>query len=145
MRFDPTMKGIVRQRRSFDWSRDGWWIVVSIVLLVFLSFFLRWSSNVMEKGATWDERYILVPIMDLVNEGWSVETAIDFQEAKGPAMIWPYALWAEVFGDSLNTLRLLSLICLLLTSLPLMWLALRCGLSPPALPLVSLGLFLLPF
>ncbi|MDG2094403.1 MAG: hypothetical protein P8J89_03950 [Phycisphaerales bacterium] len=139
------MKGIVAPKRSFDWSRDGWWVLVSIALLVVLSFFFRWSSSVMEKGPTWDERYILVPIIDLVQQGWSVETAIDFQEAKGPAMIWPYAIWAEVFGDSINTLRLLSLICLLLTCLPLMWLALRCGLSPPALPLVSLGLFLLPF
>ena len=99
----------------------------------------------MDKGPTWDERYILVPITDLVQKGWSVETAIDFQEAKGPAMIWPYALWGEAFGDSVNTLRLLSLICFILTLLPLMWLALRCGLPPPSLPLIALGLFLLPF
>ena len=44
MRFDPTMKSSCALERSFDWSRDGWWIVVSIVCL-FLSFFLRWSST----------------------------------------------------------------------------------------------------
>ena len=85
MRFDPTMKGIVRQRRSFDWSRDGWWIG-SIVLLVFLSFFLRWSSMHGEgppgtSGTFSCQSWISLRMV--------VETAIDFQEAKGPAMIWP--------------------------------------------------------
>lgn len=144
MRFDPLLKSRDRSR-PFDWRRDGWWVLSSVLLIVLLSFFFRWSSTIMDKGPTWDERYILVTITDLVEQGWSVETAIDFQEAKGPAMIWPYALWGQIFGDSVNTLRLLSLICFIVTLLPLMWLALRCGLSPPSLPLVAIGLFLLPF
>ncbi|MBG84305.1 MAG: hypothetical protein CMJ40_07160 [Phycisphaerae bacterium] len=133
------------QARPLSRGRDAWWACLSVILVIVLSFFFRWSSNIMDKGPTWDERYILVPITDLVQRGWTVETAIDFQEAKGPAMIWPYAIWGELFGDSVNTLRLLSLICFIVTLLPLMWLALRCGLPPPSLPLLALGLFLLPF
>ena len=126
-------------------SRAWFWVLLSILIVILAGLGLRWGSDILNKDRTWDERYILVPIQDLVDRGWSVETAIDFQEAKGPAMIWPYALWGDVIGSSLNTFRILSLICFILTLFPLLLLALRCGLPPPTLPLVAIGLVLLPF
>ena len=126
-------------------SSPSWrWLLLSMLIVVVGVFGLRWGSSVLEKEATWDEQYILVPIIDLVERGWSVETAIDFEEAKGPAMIWPYAIWAEICGSSVNTIRLLSVLCFILTLFPLMFLALRCGLPPPTLPLVAVGLVFLP-
>ncbi|MCH2133725.1 MAG: hypothetical protein MK116_08240 [Phycisphaerales bacterium] len=126
---------------STSWT----WITVSIIVVLVAIFGVRWGSGVLDKGPTWDEKYILIPIRDLIEKGWSVETAIDFQEAKGPAMIWPYAIWGAAAGDSLNTIRLLSVFCFILTLVPLLVLAGRCGLPPPTWPLVAVGLILLPF
>ena len=127
--------------RSNEWA----WFLVSILLVVLFSLGLRWGTALLETGTVWDEQYIIMPINDLVEQGWSVETAIDFQEAKGPAMIWPYAVWGQVVDASLNGLRWLSIICFILTLFPLLLLARRCGLSPRAYPLVAIGLSLLPY
>ncbi|MEE2908621.1 MAG: hypothetical protein VX527_12410 [Planctomycetota bacterium] len=129
------------ERKSGTW----FWVLLSILIVILVGLGLRWGSGILEKDRTWDERYIMMPIQDLVDRGWSVDTAIDFQEAKGPAMIWPYAVWGDVIGPSLNSYRFLSVICFILTLFPLLVLALRCGLPPPTLPLVAIGLVLLPF
>ncbi|MDG2422506.1 MAG: hypothetical protein P8M22_00860 [Phycisphaerales bacterium] len=132
-------------RDTHHGSSPWGWMFLSVLIVLVAGFGLRWGSAVLEKDRTWDEPFILMPIEDLVDRGWSVETAIDFQEAKGPAMIWPYAMWGDAYGSSLNDYRLLSLVCFILTLFPLLLLAMRCGLPPPCFPLVAIGLVLLPF
>ena len=86
------------------------WIIGAIVLVTIALQGLRWMSAIQGKGPVLDEQYITVPINNLIVKGWSVETAIDFQETKGPAMIWPYAIIGEWLGGELNDLRFVSVL-----------------------------------
>ena len=78
---------------------DRNWAMLSLVFIVVFAFTLRWGTNIMERGPIFDERWITRPIADLIRNGWSVERAIDFQETKGPALIWPYAAGGAVLID----------------------------------------------
>ena len=73
-------------------------------------FAIRVGTSILNKDVVFYEQYITVPIFNLIEEGWSVETAIDYEETKGPALIWTYASIGQIFGGSLNDLRLVSLI-----------------------------------
>ena len=78
---------------------DRNWAMLSLLFIVVFAFTLRWGTNIMERGPIFDERWITRPIADLIRNGWSVERAIDFQETKGPALIWPYAAGGAVLID----------------------------------------------
>ena len=67
---------------------DWYWVITAFVIILIFSFGFRWGSGVLGMDRVWDEVYMLNPINDIIEKGWAVETAIDFQEAKGPAMIW---------------------------------------------------------
>jgi len=84
------------------------WLLAGIILIVVVALAAQLATNIRDKGQIFDEQYITVPIVDLIEQGWSVETAIDFVETKGPGLIWPYALLGEVVGSQLNDLRLIS-------------------------------------
>ncbi|MCH2135774.1 MAG: hypothetical protein MK101_04225 [Phycisphaerales bacterium] len=73
-----------------------WWLV-GVGVLIALMVGLRMSTRIADRGPVFDERWITRPIAEIIRKGWSVPTAIDFQETKGPAMIWPYALWGQLF------------------------------------------------
>ena len=70
---------------------DRRWAVASMLFIVLVAFGLRWGTEVTERGPLFDERWITRPIAEIIRHGWTVQTAIDFQETKGPALIWPYA------------------------------------------------------
>lgn len=128
-----------------DKRNNGQWMLGAIVLVAVVLLGLRWSTSILSKGPVFDEQYITIPINDLIREGWSVQTAIDFQETKGPAMIWPYALVGKWFGGSLNDLRLVSVWCSILAIGVLVWIAVRCKLHQKTLYYVALGWLLLPY
>ncbi|MDP7006182.1 MAG: hypothetical protein QF718_08245 [Phycisphaerales bacterium] len=121
------------------------WPLGAILLVIIVLSGLRWFSGITNKGVVFDEKYITVPINNLIEQGWSVETAIDFQETKGPAMIWPYAFFGKILGGSLNDLRLVSVWCSVLGLAILIWIAVRCSLYRKSLMLVALGWLLLPY
>jgi len=121
------------------------WILGAVFLVLVVLFGLRWSSSILSKGATFDEKYITVPINTLINEGWSVETAIDYQETKGPAMIWTYAFFGKLLGGSLNDLRLVSVWSSIFAMGVLAWIASLCGIRHRGLYLVAIGWLLLPY
>jgi len=121
------------------------WILGSLILLAVVLFGIRWSSGILSSGPVFDEQYITVPINNLMQDGWSVKTAIDFQETKGPALIWPYAIVGKLFGGSLNDLRLVSVWCSIISLLILLWIAVRSSLYRFSLFLVALGWLLLPY
>ena len=106
---------------------------------------LRAASSILEKEAVFDEQYITVPMFDLIEEGWSVDTAIDFEETKGPALIWPYAIVGNLFGGTLNDLRLVSLLASVASLFVLLLIALREQCSTKCLILIAIGWLLLPY
>ena len=116
----------------------------AFLLVLITAIALRYATNVLDKGAVFDERYIRVPIDDLLARGWSVETAIDFTETKGPTLIWAYAIGGELLGPELNRLRLVSVIFLVVGAVPLLLMGRHFGLSGPALPVVAGFYMLLP-
>ena len=90
------------ERSSRIWAL----VAMACMLAVFLG--LRFGTGVLQSPERWDEPYITVPMFELMEQGWSVDTAIDFEETKGPALIWPYALLGQAMGGSLDDLRLVS-------------------------------------
>ncbi len=125
-------------------TNDRRWMIGAVVLVLIAGIALRYATNILDKGPVYDERYIRVPIDDLLARGWSVETAIDFTETKGPTLIWSYALGGQLVGPELNDLRLVSVFFFVTGVVPLLLVTRRCGLAGPALPLVAGCYILLP-
>lgn len=119
-------------------------MIGAFAIVLVTAIFMRYTTSIRDKDTVYDERYIRVPIDDLLARGWSVETAIDFTETKGPTMIWSYALAGRILGPELNDLRLLSVFFFVTGVVPLLLLAQRCGLPGPALPVVAVLYMLLP-
>ena len=67
-----------------------------IALIILAALALRLFTSVQSKPFIWDEEFITAPIFDLIQHGWSVKTALDFKETKGPALIWTYAIVGQV-------------------------------------------------
>jgi hypothetical protein len=78
---------------------DRRWAAASMLFIVLVAFGLRWGTEVTQRGPLFDERWITRPIAEIIRHGWTVQTAIDFQETKGPALIWPYAAVGTVLID----------------------------------------------
>jgi hypothetical protein len=123
----------------------GWGFALGIALVIAIGLGLRLGTNVTSRSPTFDERWIIVPINDLIQQGWSVKTAIDFEETKGPGMIWLYAIAAKAVGTSLNDLRLVSVVLFMLGAIPLLDMARRCGMRNASLAMVALTYALLPY
>jgi hypothetical protein len=160
---------------------DRNWALLSMLFIVVMAFTLRWGTQITDRGPVFDERWITRPIADLIRHGWSVERAIDFQETKGPALIWPYAVGGRWLTDDpheiaspgappggkhgrapeawdppvpggpapappqmLSGLRLISLLCFVLSVVPLLILASACGIRGPPLLVVTVLFTLLP-
>ena len=71
-------------------DRTWAWAVGGVLLVLVVALALRYGTNVLDKDAFFDEPYTIVPIENLVNEGWTVAHALDYKETKGPAFIWTY-------------------------------------------------------
>lgn len=121
------------------------WIIVSLALLASALFAIRCCTPILESGNIFDEKYIVQPINSIIEQGWSIETAIDFQETKGPAMIWPYAYFGKMLGGELNDLRFISVVSTLLSAFILLLLSVKSGCSRQQLLLVTLCWLLLPY
>jgi len=106
---------------------------------------LRMGTSILNKDVVFDEQYITVPMFNLIQEGWSVNTAIDFEETKGPALIWPYAFLGEMFGGTLNDLRLVSVLASIASLFILLLIAIHEKCSLKCLIIVALGWLLLPY
>ncbi len=122
-----------------------WWIAGAFLLVLIISLGLRFATPVLDKGLLYDEKYISAPIVNLIELGWSVDTAIDFRETKGPGLIWTYAIINEAIGHDLNSLRLTTVLFLIGGFIPLVLIASRCGMRGPDYLLLGLGYILLPY
>jgi hypothetical protein len=124
---------------------DRCWRFAAVVMMIVVLFGLRWTSDIQATGPIFDEEWITVPINDLIEQGWSVETAIDFEETKGPALIWPYAAIGKLLGGTLNDLRLISLWSTVLGGGVLVVLAGWCGVRRWGYIAIAWGWLLLPY
>ncbi|HMN95400.1 MAG TPA: hypothetical protein PKC43_04215 [Phycisphaerales bacterium] len=128
--------------------RGRLWLVAAFTLVVVVTVALRLALGAGSLGMRYDEQWILPPIVALIEEGWSVRTAIDFEETKGPGFIWPYALLGGAFGAAgdvaLGRLRLVSALWFIVGAVPLFWIARRSGIAGPALLGVAAFYVLLP-
>jgi hypothetical protein len=130
---------------GFARRRDWWWMAAAALLVIIVAVALRFGTHVRGSEATFDEPYTRIPIENIVRQGWSTETAIDFEETKGPAFVWTYALLAEILGDDLDDLRLTSVLFFVLGIVPLLAMCRQCGIGGPAQVAVA-GLYvLLPY
>jgi hypothetical protein len=121
------------------------WIISAALVVAIVLFGVRWSSGILNKGPVLDEKYITVPINDIITKGWTLKTAIDFQETKGPAMIWQYAFFGKMLGGTLNDLRLISVWSSLLCLVLLTWIAVRSSVYRKDLYFIAIGWLLLPY
>lgn len=124
-----------------DWS----WMFTSVLFVTVVLVVVRFSTTILQTGPVFDEQYITVPINNIIEQGWSVETAIDFEETKGPAMIWPYAVLGDLFGGSLNSLRLVSVLSSIACMAVLAFIASLCGVRRIGHLAVAIGWLLLPY
>ena len=162
-------------------GRDPFWALLALLFMLVMAFGLRWGTQVADRGHVFDERWITRPIAEIIRNGWTVDTAIDFQETKGPGLIWPYAAAGaalvtdplEVAADDsptggrggadrdvwssptkggplpappgmLAALRLVSVLCFVLSAVPLLVVTSRCGVRGPPLLVAIVMLALLP-
>jgi hypothetical protein len=108
-------------------------MIGALLAVLVVAVALRYGTNVLDKGPVFDEGFILEPIQDLLARGWSVETAIDFRETKGPVFVWAYALAGTVLGADLNDLRLVSAVFFCAGVVPLLLICRACaGTDAPA-------------
>lgn len=126
-------------------KRNCFWILRASLLVAIVLFGVRWSSGILQKGVVLDEQYIVKPINALIHEGWSIETAIDFEETKGPSMIWQYAFFGKLLGGSLNDLRLVSVWSSIFALVVLAWIAVRSSVYRSGLFFVAIGWLLIPY
>ncbi len=123
---------------------NRWWDLGAVALVAAIALGLRYGTNILRSGPIFDERFIIVPIEDLIDRGWSVETAIDYTETKGPTFIWTYAALGRLLGGELNDLRLISVLAFIAGVVPLLLIAGRCGLRGPSTLMVAGFYVLLP-
>ncbi len=125
-------------------GHSRWWFAAALGVALLVALGLRVGTRISALGQRFDEPWTRQPIEAIVAEGWSVRTAIDFEETKGPAFVWPYAAMAEVLGGELARLRLTTVLFFVLGAIPLLVIARRCGVTGIGLTVVAILYCLLP-
>lgn len=121
------------------------YFIVAMLIVVLAALGLRYGSSILTLSDVRDEALMKVPIDNLLERGWSVETAIDYQEVKGPIFFWAYAAGGSVFGGEMNDLRLVSVVFFIASAIPFLLILHRCGARGWMLP-AGAGLYvLLPY
>lgn len=125
-------------------SRDRPWFIAALAMVIVLTVGVRIGRDVATLRPRFDEPWIRAPIETIVRDGWSVRTAIDFEETKGPAMVWPYALFGQFVGGGLGDLRLATMVFFVVGTALLLAIARRAGVHGPGLLAVALLHCLVP-
>ena len=60
----------VTERAGTD--RTTRWMIGAVLLVLAFALILRYGSNVLDRGLVFDEPFIIQPIQDLLDRGWSV-------------------------------------------------------------------------
>lgn len=126
-------------------DRAARWFALSMCLVVALALGLHFGTRIRLLPNVRDEYLMKAPIDAILRDGWSVRTAIDYQEVKGPVFFWMYAVPGEALGDSINAMRAVSLAWFVLGAWPLILMARLAGVPPRAWPVVALLYGLSPY
>ncbi len=119
--------------------------LISLGVLAAVAAGLRLATHVADRPAIWDEKRMSPVIEALTERGWTVETAIDYQDTKGPAFFWLYGAAAEITGPDVTRLRPLSAALFALCGIPLGLVAARCGVRGWSVALLAFLWALLPY
>jgi hypothetical protein len=125
--------------------KSPWWLIASIAMVAFVVLAIHFCSGVRSRANVRDEDLMKVPIDAILDQGWSMRTAIDFQEVKGPIFFWMYAGPGELTGDSINAMRFISIAYFVLGAVALLLIARRCGIEGARLAIVALLYILSPY
>ncbi len=121
------------------------WFALAMLIVIVAGLALRYGTNILDYPDVRDELLMKRPIDGIVQSGWNVDTAINYQEVKGPAFFWPYAAGAQMIGNEMNDLRLISMLFFIGGAIPLLLIAMRCGARSWMLALIALLYVLLPY
>jgi hypothetical protein len=105
-------------------------VALAVAVLLLVGVGLRLATGVGGLEPQWDEPVMQPIVARIVDEGWSLETAVDYEDTKGPVFFWLYALPAGVVGADVGSLRVVSLVLFVLAGVPLGLIAVLCGLRP---------------
>jgi len=120
-------------------------VAVAVVIMLIVGVVLRIGTGVAGLEPQWDEP-VMQPIVErIVDEGWSLDTAVDYEDTKGPVFFWLYALPAELTGADVSSLRLVSVLLFVLAGVPLGLIAVLCRLHPGQTAGVAALYALLPY
>jgi len=125
--------------------RSPWWLIASFAMVAFAALAIHVGSGVGSVANVRDEDLMKVPIDAILDQGWSVRTAIDYQEVKGPIFFWMYAGPGELTGNSINAMRFISMAYFVLGAIALLLIARRCGIEGARLGIVALLYILSPY
>ncbi len=125
--------------------RAAGWFTLAMGVVIVIALGLHFGTRVRSLPNVRDEYLMKAPIDAILHDGWSMRTAVDYQEVKGPVFFWMYALPGEVLGDSIHAMRVVSLGWFILGAWPLLLIARRAGVTPPVWPLVGLFYGLAPY
>jgi len=103
------------------------WANVLIATLVMLLVAVGLRFGPRPGAPVWDEPLMQPVVGAIVDTGWTVPNLIDYEDTKGPVFFWGYAAAGEVFGTSIERLRLITTVLFILAGIPLGLLATRCG------------------
>jgi hypothetical protein len=120
-------------------------VLAATAVLLVVGIALRFGTGVRGLDLEWDEPWMLPVVVTLAEEGWSVETAIDYEDTKGPTFFWLHGLVAEIGGTDVQVHRIATLVLWILAGIPIGLLATRCGLGVGVTVLVATLFALLPY
>ncbi len=126
-------------------STTAGWFATAMLLVIFAGLGLRYGTNILDQSNVRDEYLMKVPIDDIVEKGWSFDTTLNYQEVKGPTFFWSYALAAQVIGNEINDLRMITVLFLIGGAVPLLMIMVRCGVRGPWLVVGAMLYMLLPY
>ena len=121
------------------------WFLGSLLIITTILLIIRWATDILNLDLQYDEKYIIPPILNLINDGWTVENLLDYKESKGPSLFIIYSLLSEVFGNKLNDLRLISLFLSIFCMLPLLLIGKLCGAKDKDYLLICICWLLMPY
>ncbi len=137
MKSDDRSKSRARKHRT--------WLAAAMILVTALVVVLYFATGLYDVSNVRDEDLMKVPIDAILQNGWSIRTAIDYQEVKGPAFFWMYAMPAEAIGGGINSLRAISMAYFVLGAWALLLLARECGLGSRGLITIAVLYALSPY
>jgi hypothetical protein len=121
------------------------YFILAMLIVVLAAAGLRYGSAILTLSDVRDEALMKQPIDDILNQGWSVDTAINYQEVKGPVFFWSYAAGGTILGGSMNDLRLISVLFFIASAAMFLLILYQCGARGMMLP-AGAGLYvLLPY